>query len=222
MLSPVFNKVISLLTFETTSRILMDMTKINQKQINRENLLNHGVELLKQQGYHGTGLQEILDEVKIPKGSFYNYFASKEEFAAEIISHYIKPFILRLSDYLNEPCSDALSAMRRYFEGLIAELEQADFKGGCLLGNLMGEVGDTSEICRISLQNALNSYRDVMVAGLVKAQQEGTIRTDQTALEMADLLLDAWQGALLRMKIERSCMPLRRCCDHLLGDLFKP
>ena len=69
------------------------MKRINQKQINRENLLNQGVGLLMQQGYHGTGLKEILDAVQIPKGSFYNYFGSKENFAAEIIEHYIVPYI---------------------------------------------------------------------------------------------------------------------------------
>ena len=70
--------------------------KIKQKDINRENLLNHGVALLMQQGYHGTGLQEILDAVQVPKGSFYNYFGSKENFAAEIIGHYIEPYLIQL------------------------------------------------------------------------------------------------------------------------------
>ena len=85
----------------------------------------------------------------------------------------------------------------------------------------MGEVGDTSDVCRESLRIALNRYRDVMESGLYKAQQEGTIRDDKSAQDMADLLVNAWQGALLRMKIEQSVAPLRQCCDDLLGDFFK-
>jgi TetR/AcrR family transcriptional regulator, transcriptional repressor for nem operon len=192
-----------------------------QKQINRENLLNHGVALLMQQGYHGTGLQEILDAVQIPKGSFYNYFGSKENFAAEIITHYIHPYIEQLKQYLQHPGSDALTALWRYFNESIVELEKGSFKGGCLLGNLMGEVGDTSDLCREALQTALNRYRDVLELGLSKAQQEGTIRSDKSARDMADLLVDAWQGALLRMKIEQSSAPLKQCCNDLLGDFFK-
>jgi len=69
------------------------MHETTKKQINRENLLNQGVTLLMEQGYHGTGLKEILDAVQIPKGSFYNYFGSKENFGAEVIQHYIEPFI---------------------------------------------------------------------------------------------------------------------------------
>ncbi len=197
------------------------MTRLIRKQIKREQLLTEGVNLLMAQGYHGTGLQEILQTVKIPKGSFYNYFGSKEQFGAEVITHYIEPFIQRLKTNLNNPDLDALSALRLYLNDLIMELEQADYKGGCLLGNLMGEIGDTSEICRASLLSAVNRYRDLYSSALARAQQEGTVRNDKPAKLMADLLVNAFQGALLRMKIERSTAPLKQCCDELLGDYFK-
>jgi TetR/AcrR family transcriptional repressor of nem operon len=197
------------------------MSRSIQKEINRENLLNQGVALLMQQGYHGTGLQEILDAVQIPKGSFYNYFGSKENFGAQVIEHYITPYIQQIARYLAQPDTDALSALQRYFNESIAELERTDFKGGCLLGNLIGEIGDSSELCRVALQTTLNRYRDVLQSGISLAQQQGTIRTDKSARELADLLVNAWQGALLRMKVEQSTAPLTQCCQELLGDFFK-
>jgi TetR/AcrR family transcriptional repressor of nem operon len=197
------------------------MSRSIQKEINRENLLNQGVALLMQQGYHGTGLQEILDAVQIPKGSFYNYFGSKENFGAQVIEHYITPYIQQITGYLEQPETDALSALERYFNESIAELERTDFKGGCLLGNLIGEIGDSSELCRMALQTTLNRYRDVLQSGISKAQQQGTIRTDKPARELADLLVNTWQGALLRMKVEQSTAPLKQCCQELLGDFFK-
>jgi TetR/AcrR family transcriptional repressor of nem operon len=196
------------------------MMKTTQKEINRENLLNQGVSLLMQQGYHGTGLQEILDAVQIPKGSFYNYFGSKENFGAAVIEYYIAPYIEQISYYLAQD-SDALSALLRYFNESIAELERTDFKGGCLLGNLIGEIGDSSEVCRVALQTTLNRYRDVLQLGISMAQRQGTLRTDKSAREMADLLVNTWQGALLRMKVEQSTAPLEQCCQALLGDFFK-
>ncbi len=197
------------------------MKNMKQKEINRESLLNEGVTLLMQQGYHGTGLKEILDAVQIPKGSFYNYFGSKENFAVEIVAHYITPYITQLNRYLDEYDGDALAALKRYLEEGIDELEHTEFKGGCLLGNLIGEVGDTSEACRVALQTALNRYRDVWEIGLGRAQLEGSIRRDKTAREMADFWVNAWQGALLRMKIEQSTAPLKQCCEQLLDDFFK-
>jgi len=197
------------------------MSSHTQKQINRHNLLNQGVSLLMQQGYHGTGLKEILDAVQIPKGSFYNYFGSKENFAVEVIQHYIEPFIAQLDAHLSRSENDALQALRNYFNELIDELEKAEFKGGCLLGNLMGEIGDTSDLCQQSLQKAVHRYRDLLQTGIEKAQQQGTVRNDKPAMEMADLLVNTWQGALLRMKIDKSSLPLKQCCRNLLDDLFK-
>lgn len=192
-----------------------------EKHHKREQLLDQGVSLLMAQGYHGTGLQKILDTVKIPKGSFYTYFKSKEAFGAEVVAHYIEPFIVQLANHLDNPELDGLTALKTYFDELITELGQGDFKGGCLLGNLMGEIGDTSDLCRIALKQAFRRYRDILAVGIAKAQAEGTVRTDKTAEHLADLLANAWQGALLRMKIELSITPVQACCDDLLDDYFR-
>ncbi|MDQ7089260.1 MAG: TetR family transcriptional regulator C-terminal domain-containing protein [Methylococcales bacterium] len=128
----------------------------------------------------------------------------------------------QLSQHLQNPNYDALTALTVYFDELIHLSEQGSFKGGCLLGNLMGELGDTSEVCRCALKKAVYDYRDLLQQGLEKAQQQGRIRKDKSAQQMADLLVDSWQGALLRMKIEQSITPLKRCCDNLLNDYFKP
>ncbi len=191
------------------------------KQIKREKLLDQGVLMLMDQGYHGTGLKEILDRVKIPKGSFYNYFGSKEKFAAEVISHYIEPFIERLSKHLQAPDLDGLTALKNYYAELIEEVEKSGYKGGCLLGNLMGEIGDTSDLCRHSLMTTIKRYCLLQQSALLRAQQQGSVRLDHSAESMADLLFSSWQGALLQMKVQQSVQPLQICCDTLLDDFFK-
>ena len=90
-----------------------------------------------------------------------------------------------------------------------------------MLGNLIGELGETSDVCRMALQTSLNRYCDIWELGLSRAQNEGTIRTDKSARELADLWVNAWQGALLRMKVEQSVAPLKQCYRELLGSFFK-
>ena len=197
------------------------MPRTISKQLKREKLLDQGVKMLMDQGYHGTGIKEILDTVQVPKGSFYNYFGSKEAFAAEAITHYIEPFIDRLTTHLQDPQTDGLTALKKYYTELISEIEQADYKGGCLLGNLMGEMGDTSEICRQALMTAVERYNALQQTALERAQKQGSVRKDRSAKNMADLLANSWQGALLRMKIEKSAQPLQECCQTLLDDYFK-
>ncbi|WP_198246723.1 TetR/AcrR family transcriptional regulator [methane-oxidizing endosymbiont of Gigantopelta aegis] len=190
------------------------------KEIKRQKLLDQGVAMLMTQGYHGTGLKQLLESVKVPKGSFYHYFDSKESFAVAAIEHYIEPFIQRLNQHLHDNEQDALAALKHYFQELIVELEQAGFQGGCLLGNLMGELGDNSPACQKALKRVVNRYRDLQRRALQKAQQQGSVRTDLDAEYMADLLTNHWQGALLRMKIEQSAKPLEECCRFLLEDYF--
>lgn len=197
------------------------MPNLKPKQIKKDKLLEQGVSLLLEKGYHATGLKEILDTVQIPKGSFYSYFNSKEQFAAEAVSHYIEPFIQRLTAHLQNPALDGLSALKTYYAELISEVEQSGFKGGCLLGNLMGEVGDTSPLCQKALLDAVGRYSDLQKTALERGQKQGTVRLDRSAKSMADLMLNSWQGALLRMKVEQSVEPLKAVYRDLLEDYFK-
>lgn len=182
----------------------------------KQAILDQGVALIMKNGYHGTGLNEVLAAAEVPKGSFYYYFSSKEDFGIQVIDHYIAPFIDELNDYLRTPNLGGLAALEAYFRGLIRELERSEYEGGCLLGNLMGEIGDTSEAARAALKTAIDRYRDILERGLVRAQDEGSARTDKPARAMADLLTNAWQGALLRMKLERSIRPLQEFLDEIL------
>lgn len=195
---------------------------MTSKHIKRTKLLDHGVYLLMTQGYHATGVNEIVNAAQVPKGSFYSYFESKEAFAAEAITHYMEPFIQRLTEHLQNPQIDVLTALKRYYAELIVEVEQNGYKGGCLLGNLMGEIGDTSERCNQALKLAVERYQSLQQKALLKAQQEGTVRKDMNAENMAKLLVNNWQGALLRMKLEQSVQPLQEFCDTLLDDYFIP
>ena len=103
----------------------------------------------------------------------------------------------------------------------MGEVEQSGFKGGCLLGNLMGEIGDTSPLCQRALLDAVERYSNLQKSLLERGQRQGTVRLDRSAKSMADLILNGWQGALLRMKVQQSVEPLKACCKDLLDDYFR-
>ncbi len=212
------SSVKKLLTKYMTGRIFL--YRMNNKLSKRTKLLDQGVYLLMNQGYHATGINEIVNAVQVPKGSFYSYFDSKEEFAAQSINHYIEPFIELLTKHLQHSQVDPLTALKNYYAELIVEVEKNGYKGGCLLGNLMGEIGDTSELCNRALKSAVERYKLLQYKALLQAQKEGTVRNDKSAETMANLLINNWQGALLRMKIEQSVQPLQEFCDTLLNDYF--
>lgn len=186
----------------------------------RAKLLEAGLAAFRDQGFHGTGIQEVVKTVGVPKGSFYNYFESKDEFGAAVIRHYAECMGAKLAAAC-EGAADARSGLRAFFETEMREFEAARFVGGCLVANLGGEL-EGSDICRDALAAAMGGYVAGIVAAVARAQNEGTIRADVPAEALGRLLVDAWEGAVIRMKIERSLAPLRDCLARLLDGFFRP
>lgn len=196
------------------------MARPVQSSETRRHLLEEGVNQFLHQGYHGTGLKGVLDELKVPKGSFYNYFESKEAFAVEAIRHYSRCFNERMDEAM-EAAPDPLSGLHRFFAGLMESFRDAGYVGGCLIWNLGAEL-EGSDTCREALFQGFRSWRDRVSRALGEAQALGLVRSDIPSEELADLLTEAWEGAVIRMKIERSLDPLQRVLDRLLDDYMRP
>ncbi len=195
------------------------MARPRQSEATRQRLLDEGVTAFLEHGYHGTGLKAVLDEVNVPKGSFYNYFESKEDFAAAAIRHYADCFADSMQQAMDSS-PDPLSGLRSFFKTLMADFEAAGYVGGCLIANLGGEL-EGSDTCRRALATAFRGWRDSVTDALRQGQELGQVRTDIEAGDLADLLTEAWEGAVIRMKIDRSLAPLHRVLDRLLGDYFQ-
>lgn len=195
------------------------MSRPRRSDNNRAKLLDEGLNSIIQQGYNGTGLKEVLDAVNVPKGSFYNYFKSKEDFGAAVVRHYAGKFGERMK-LLSDPTGDALAALKKFFDREIAMYEACPT--GCLVGNLAAELGGSMELPRQAMAEAMHGTCDALSSALSRAQQQGQIRTDLSAEDLADFLFNAWEGSLLRMKIEGSVEPLRSCVSFALDEFFQP
>jgi AcrR family transcriptional regulator len=103
-------------------------------------LLEAGVSLFAEKSFHGTGVKDIVERAGVPKGSFYNYFDSKEAFGAAILRHYADVQAAEWQQYSRESGSpDLLLALRTICERIVADYEACDDRYGCLLGNFAGE-----------------------------------------------------------------------------------
>lgn len=187
--------------------------------IKREKLLEHGIELISEFGYHGTGLKKILDMVKVPKGSFYNYFESKEHYVSEIIQKYSEDLLSRIDGYLDISDDDPLTKIKSIYYTAIDEIE-AKGSSGCLLGNLAAEIGSSSKLCQSSMNKAFDGWKDRFVRLIDSAQKKGLVRDDLTAECLSNIFWDTWEGSLLHMKIEED-IDLRETVDVMLDVLFK-
>lgn len=188
----------------------------------RTRLLDEGIELFSEYGFHGIGLKDLLIRVGVPKGSFYHYFESKEEFGALVTARYAEQFRERLAAFLDAPEGKALDRIRRFLDAATTLFEHEGFQHGCLLGTLGAEISDTAESCRQAVATSLEAIAKDFEKTIAQGQGDGSIRDDRPAAELADLLVNSLEGALLRMKIDRSAKPLRQFRELIIDGLFPP
>lgn len=182
--------------------------------------MEQGVTTLGRRGYHGTGIQEVLDAVGVPKGSFYNYFESKEHFGSEVIRRFAEGVFARMDEWLADPEDGAMSALHAFLEDEVRRHDEERI--GCLFGNLGAELGETSDRLQQALSEGLHGMDERFTQTIRLAQEQGTVRTDLSAEELGAFLLNYYEGALLRMKIEGTVEPIRQVRTLILDDFFRP
>jgi TetR/AcrR family transcriptional repressor of nem operon len=190
------------------------------KQDTRKAIIEAAAPLIYRQGFHRTGLKEILDAAGVPKGSFYFYFKSKEDFGLAVIDHYLENLLATRSQVLADGAAPPLTRLRAVFTGRRDQRESDGCEGGCPLGNLAQEMSDLSPRMREHLQGALGSIAKVFAELLAQARDRGELPADLDPGQTAGFILDAWEGALLRMKTEKSVAPLDRFIHFVFNKIL--
>lgn len=169
-----------------------------------ENILEVGTNLILKNGYHSVGLNKILKEANIPKGSFYYYFKSKEDFGLQVIQYYSKNALAILKRYLEDDTKMHKKRIISFFEDMQEVYKSKEFKEGCLLGNCSIELSDFSESFSNSVANELFAWQENIEICIQKGQDNGNIKKDESAKTMSDFILTTWEGSLLRMKSSKN------------------
>ncbi len=179
------------------------MTQVTQ----RDRILDAAMQALHEQGFNGTGVQDIATGAGVPKGSFYNHFDSKEALAASALDRYFQERTSERLRVLSDTALSPMTRLRRYFEQLAAMLAQRDYVGGCMIGNLSTEVADHSRLLRDRLAVHFAGWTRALETCVREAQAGGEMRTDLDPAAVAGFLLNSWEGAILRARVERSSAP---------------
>ena len=180
------------------------MVEKNIKRKTRSLLLEKGAEIIHQKGFHHTGINEILAAVGVPKGSFYFYFKSKEEFGLELIEYFMEKYLARADVHLADPRVPYLERFRNFLDEFLAIFAANCYIGGCPIGNFALEMSDLNENFRKKLVESFERMKQRVVQFLGPAQQEGELPVNVDIDEMADFIVNSWEGALMRIKVVRT------------------
>ncbi|CCK74980.1 Transcriptional regulator, TetR family protein [Oleispira antarctica RB-8] len=199
------------------------MNRPRRSEHTREALIIAGIEQLSEHGYHGTGIKQILDEVNVPKGSFYNFFASKEAFVAEVIGHYSRDLLNQLSEFMTGEGKTLtpIEQLRTIYRYSLKQYASHEFKKSCLVGSIATEISAESEMCRIELEAAMKQWLIFFSAIFEQAQIQQLVRDDISPTDMAAVYWAAWEGALIKMKMSADTQPVKKIMELMIETLLK-
>ncbi len=169
-------------------------------------------------GFNACGVQEIVDKAGVPKGSFYNYFKAKELLALEVIAVYTQG---SRREMLADRSVPPVERLRRHFEFLASRYAAFGFERGCLMGNLAAESSEEMPLLRNALRQSLARWTDLVAEAIREGQADGSIDAALDADKFARFLINAWEGAVVRMKIMHDRQPLDDFLSVALESLLR-
>ncbi|MDQ2884620.1 MAG: TetR/AcrR family transcriptional regulator [Chloroflexota bacterium] len=176
----------------------------------REQIIDTTSTLLESQGYHATGLNQILTESGAPKGSLYYYFPQgKEELTAAAIEQTGKITAERIRAGLAK-FEDATEAIQSFVHTIAYHVEASGFSAGGPLMIVAMETVNSSErlnnACREAYKLLLDAFQEKLVMnGLPEAR----------ATQLATFIVSAVEGATILSRVQHSGNPLRLVAEEI-------
>jgi TetR/AcrR family transcriptional regulator, transcriptional repressor for nem operon len=187
----------------------------------RDKILRAGLPVLFRSGYHAASMRDICAAAGAPQGSFTNHFRSKEAFAAEVLDQYFDYLKRLVSEALNDETLMPRQRLKRYLDIITEKLEHDRWMIGCLIGDFSLQASSHSKLLRKRLDAIFREWRTLFASCIAAAQSAGEVDSHFDATELAEFLLASWEGAILRIKVERSPAALERFKTIVFETVFR-
>lgn len=184
----------------------------------REELIRVGRDIIVRQGFKSASINDILTTAGVPKGSFYYYFSSKEDFGLAIVDDFADEYRERLKAALEDERYSPLTRLRNYFESKICEMSACGCTDGCLIGNLAQELSAQNEIFRDRLNRVFAEWERYFAQCLQAAYEAGEISNSYH--DLAEFILSGWEGAILQAKVTKSVEPMQTFVEILFARIL--
>lgn len=170
----------------------------------KKEIIRKGVDLFRERGYHNTGISDILETCDISKGSFYNYFRSKENFGIKVIDYYGDTLLEYMIGKLRSGNGSPVEKLEELYSSFIGIVEREEIKSGCLVNNISIEMGGINDKLAEATDQNFRKWIDEIASIVAKGQAINEIRNDQDALKIAEYMHASFFGLLSRMKVTRN------------------
>ncbi|MCX2953712.1 TetR/AcrR family transcriptional regulator [Lentzea sp. NEAU-D7] len=174
----------------------------------RRSILDAAQRIMSHKGFAAVGINEVLSEAGVPKGSFYHYFGSKDAFGEAMMRSYFVDYLADMDRVLTAPGLTSAQRLMNYWQGWRETQSVDECQGKCLAVKLGAEVADLSESMRLALKEGTTAIVDRLERVIASGLEDGSLVVDDDARTTAQALYDMWLGASVMAKIHRDVGPL--------------
>jgi TetR/AcrR family transcriptional repressor of lmrAB and yxaGH operons len=178
--------------------------------LTREKIIETTCELLELQGYHATGLNQIIKESSSPKGSLYYHFpGGKEEIAVEAVNHVGEIVLQRIRENLAK-VSDCKEAISDFITNIALNVERSGFRAGGPITIIAMETASTSTTLRQACQHIYDGWQAAFAEKLRAGGIDGS-----RAERMAALIIASIEGGVILCRTSQSREPLEHVSKEI-------
>lgn len=198
------------------------MSKTLKHDLKANALLEKGMELLWSKGYNATSVNDIVKHAGIPKGSFYFYFDSKEDFVVKALDKYFTLMFTPAKEILENKSISPKQRLLDFHEYRMSVLkDDMNCKMGCMACNIGSEMAEHSEKIRTTILAKEQVVLSIITDVIQEAQDLGEIKNPMKAKDLAAFIEDAGKGAMVTMKEMKSSYPIDNVMNMIKNILLK-
>lgn len=158
-------------------------------------------------GFSAVGLAEILSAARVPKGSFYYYFDSKEQFGEALLEAYFADYLKRVDALFGQESLPVRDRLMTYWQRWMEVQSLDPDSRQCLVVKLSAEVSDLSETMRRVLRKGTDEVLARLALCLTAGVKDGSFHAGLDPQATAHALYQLWLGASLLAKVHKDSSP---------------
>lgn len=176
---------------------------MNRKEAKKRKIIKSSIDFMHLHGYNGTSVKDLTDAAGIPKGSFYNYFENKEDYAKEALYYLYREESKENFGIFEDESIKPLDRIRIFYRKLMNDCEGPGFKTGSFVGNLTQEMGGVSDIISRVTEEIYLEITMRIYSCFKEAAEAGEFKHSIKIETLSNFLVCSWQGTLLRTRSHR-------------------
>ena len=185
----------------------------------RQQIIDTAKNIMLGKGFAAVGLNEILTQANVPKGSFYHYFKSKEQFGDALLEDYLDGYLAHIDAKLSPENGSVKQRLLAYFQNWLDTQTADTTQDKCLVVKLSAEVTDLSETMRITLKHGTDRIINRIAICVQEGIDKGEFPAHLDAKFVTHEIYYMWIGATLFTKVNRSRDALEAAMSSLKNKL---